>query len=206
MARSVLITDDFNRADEALGPTAAYDVYTGASDLEVNINEVRAAVTNARCWVAHTTIPNNDQYVQAKIGTAFATGDFFFISVRGDAPATAQNAYILLVRPAAGNTQLYRVDAAALVSLAFVADPGWVVGDVASLEIVGTALTAKRNGSTFGLSATDGTYTSGRCGLAINVPVGGQSNIKVDDFEFGNIVADASGQPKARLGIGIRLG
>lgn len=197
--RQVVATDNFNRADSPdIG--ANWTPYDGYSGLQLANNVVQPAAKNVICAEAWTgNALNNDQYIEAKVTALDGVNgvDWIVLLLRGAEPATARSFYALLIRPTGGNTQIYKITNGSFASLGFVSDPGWQIGDLASFEAVGTTLTAYRNGSTIGLSITDGTFTSGRAGLMASVPESASStgNAQWDDAELGNIVPDPPAAP-----------
>ena len=182
--RSTILSDNFNRADAAnLG--ANWDVYTSFQTPQVVTNTCRAlsaGVNAASGWSAGPAL-NNNQYAKAQIASWVDSDSHVGVICRGS--IGANNNFYLLIARRQGNTQLYRVDAGVLNPLAFVANPGWAVNDTVELEVIGTTLTAFRNGSSISLTSSDGIYASGRAGIWVNSNVS-INNVYADNWEAGN--------------------
>lgn len=207
MPRATQYTDNFNRSDRSLDtdvggtPATEWDgAYTGRDGHQIVTNVVKASGdVGVQVLTISRAVLANDQYAKGKIDTFSASGDWCGVVVRCANEPTV-NHYMVLARSGAGLTQLYRVDGGTLVSLGSVANPGWVVGDTVELEAIGTAITALRNGVTIGLSATDAIYASGRAGMTTATSTGQNNNMKMDDFEAGNITAGSGGSRRRRQG------
>ena len=98
MARNLIASDDFNRADNAdLG--AAWDAYSGADNFRVNDNKAKInAVSNGQALETHNTAVANDQWAQVHV--AFITTAVYTnagVLCRMAAPNT-QTGYAFLVQ------------------------------------------------------------------------------------------------------------
>ena len=104
MARNLIASDDFNRADNAdLG--AAWDAYSGADNFRVNDNKAKInAVSNGQALETHNTAVANDQWAQVHV--AFIT------------TAVYTNAGVLC-RMAAPNTMPRNSDGIVLASVSY---------------------------------------------------------------------------------------
>jgi hypothetical protein len=120
----------------------------------------------------------NDQYAQVKPfnGVGIHGGG---VAVRLDASKNGYCAYF--VNPT--TVLIDRIDAGALTNLASIGSLSFTADvDVLKLDVVGTTLTAYKNGTPIG-NATDSTHASGRAGVVIQ----GNSGTLIDDWEGGDI-------------------
>lgn len=188
--RSQLATDPFTGADSSdIG--AAWDVYTGANNLQRVSNRVRVGVENSRCLEGYNAqIPGPHQYCGVTVGPAWASGgDFAILLVRGTAPASAQSGYCALLFPGIPFVEIRRIDTGSMTSPLAGKDVQVAAGDTCYLEADGQAIKLWVNSTKVAqLYDAANTYASGRTGLGINVPSGGGANIEVDNFVMGNLV------------------
>lgn len=176
---TVLATDDFNRADGAIG--ANWSNLADAFVIATNKARSGSGTTDSITISTYTnaTWPNN-QYAQCVIGSPVAVSD------EGVGPiircSDANNLYI-----AQGNTvetKLYKRVGGAFTQLgsdgAAVAD-----GDTLYVEAQGTSILVKKNGSTIIGPVTDAALSAGNAGMW-----GTRQAMRADDFAGGDFVGD----------------
>lgn len=132
----------------------------------------------------------NDQAMEIKIGANGDEGNFA-ISCRmtGTNPAfTDISGYWMQRDDVADTVTLYRVTNGSFTAIDGPDADGSPVGAVYRIEVVGTAITVKKNGATI-LSATDGNHASGNCYIyaSITLPT------IYDDFFAYEFTADEGG-------------
>ena len=132
---------------------------SSVNPLTVTSNKVSGSVEAMgviTTWSGSTT----DQYAQVTLDT---------VGVDGTGPTVRSNAvytcYLLVCKLSGNDTKIFRVVGGTYTQLS-AADVAWATGDVAYLEIQGSQLLVKRNGSTqSALTVTDGSpIVSGKPG------------------------------------------
>jgi len=181
LAWATSATDDFNRADN-LDLGAAWDVYT--SGCQISSTQVQSVGDTDRCVEGfNTLIPGNNQYSQIALAVASLgrSGDVSVL-VRLQAPST-YSTYLCRASNLESNTgAIQRRDAGTLSQLASENATTWADGDVIRCEITDSTIVFKRNGSTLLTTANDGTYTSGRGGIALFDLFSRGDNFEVGDL------------------------
>lgn len=168
-------TDNFNRADGALGAN-----WTGSvgGDLTIVSNEVRGATDgadNSMYWSADT--PDNAQYAQCKIAVT-GTGHYKGPLVR----ASATDWVVLDAMGGLGwEIEWYNGGSWTVIGSTWSTSPA--NGDIGRLEANGSAFTAKVNGTTRITGSNASAPSSGRGGLYQY----GAGSGRLDDFEVGNL-------------------
>ena len=155
-------------------------------------------VYHAAFWNADTF--NNDQYSEIVIDT-LATGDQFGPMVRMTGTGS-HNGYLLFMRLSTdGTTILFDASSGTYTSLNDLGAIAWANGDTARLEVSGTTLTAKRNGSSIG-TATSSAHSSGSAGIF--ALAGGVPENLFDSWTGGNVGGGGGTTPcrRALLGVG----
>jgi len=182
---SVLATDDFNRGDNAdLG--ANWTPNFNSFKIVSNVAEPNSVSGNVERY-SGLTWPN-DQYSQAALtGTLSTTDD------EGCGPgvrcstASANTLYLAQADTnGSGHARVYKVVDGSYTNL-LNATQAWSVNDVYYLEIQGTTLIQKRNGTQIGSSATDSAIAAGAAGVW-----GVQARGTLDNWEGGDFAAGSS--------------
>lgn len=182
---TTLFSDDFLRANNAsVGANyATTDVLHGITSNECSANTVNTQVS---VYNGAVSFPNN-QWAQVTIRTIAAalSDEGMGPMVRGIAANT--DYYFLQGNPT--ETRIYRRTLAGGFVQLGSDGPGVASGDVLYLEIVGTQLIAKKNGTVICGSPTDSAIASGKPGIW-----GGSSGgvCTCDDFLGGNFSAGPS--------------
>lgn len=176
-------TDNFNRANGGLG--ANWTALTDANvtdTLTIVSNAVTGTAINldsASYWSADTF--QNDQYSQCVVAGTLG-GDNMGPTVRNQATGTKRYEYDGGV--SSGQTLYYYDGATGWNTLA--SSGGITNGDTLRLEVTGTSLVCKDNGSQT-LTATDATLSSGAPGMHANPQF--TTNCNMDDWLGGPITA-----------------
>lgn len=149
-----------------------------------NAAEATAAGLNAAMWNADSF--GADQYSQAAItssGGAWGGG----VAVR----LAATRGYYCQINSTLTDIEIRRMDAAASSTLLTTISGLTIAdGDVIRLEVSGSTLTLKQNGTTRG-TTSDGTYASGSAGLfSQNANGAGIDNWQADNLAAATITAD----------------
>lgn len=204
MARTLIVSDNFNRVDGNIGSDWLYIRETSwqVDPPKINGNKVIAAATGAHyqvtCWNGAGTFAN-DQYAKATVGalshqtSAYRCGVVARCSADTDVNADfyAYNLY------ADGNgtytTVLFKMvnGVSTMLNSASVA---WVDGDTIEIEVEGTTVRGLKNGVVMVTAAGQTDLTTGKPGLL----VAGDSILpNLDDWEGGNgaIAAPAENNP-----------
>lgn len=178
---TILATDSFNRANEALSASANWADGTDASFAIVS----NAATTsggggdNEERYVGITW--PNDQYCKVTLGTTSADG----VGV-GYGPAARMAAGKTLYRAICNGSgyEVARFNAGAFTGLASGSGTTCAVGDVLTFQIVGAVWSFKKGVTTLA-SGTDGSpIASGTCGIAYSSSATASNGI--DSFEGGS--------------------
>lgn len=187
---SVLATDNFNRANE--NPISDGGAWTSigdtGNDFEVVTNQATAVGVGADAGNLRTGITwPNDQYSQCKFITpsnAISVGNGAGCVVRG-ATGASRTQYECIGSSGIAGTALAKRVSGTYTSLASTATT-WATNDIMYCEVRGSALVAKKNGSTTGMpNATDSAIASGTAGL-FNSVESGSNNPVIDDWEGGD--------------------
>ena len=168
-------TDNFNRANaNPIGGN--WTTVTGKGNIQIVSNVAIGTISgiNAAYWNADAF--SNNQYSQVKLGAVAST---WF----GPAVRFSSSAYTGYLAESSNGTSLvlYKVIAGTTTSLA-----SYTVtvsaGDIIRLEVVGSTLTVKHNGTTR-ITHTNAEIASGSCGLWVNDSDAAKS---LDDWEGGS--------------------
>jgi hypothetical protein len=187
---AVLATDAFTRADNAdLGTD--WNVQTGCQAWKIVSNQAQpSALTGANAAEQSTaaTWPN-DQYAQvvcAGVGAGMNNDAGVGVMVRAGAAAETFYCGFSNNDPANCNT-IYKAVAGVYTRLGQNATGGVLaVNDVLYLEVQGTTLIYKRNGSTI-FTVTDAAIASGRPGIILSTDASGAPIL--DSWEGGDFAA-----------------
>lgn len=173
---SVIATDNFNRADGGLGAN-----WTSVSGTwSIVSNEVRLDASGSISYYSGAGAAPNDQYAQVVMGSAVGNG-----ADSGCGPAVRINGSDLYFMAGGDtDTRVYKRISGGYTQLGSTG-PSVAPGDVLYLEVQGTTLIAKKNGSSIcGSPITDNAISSGNAGMW------GYTDATfsdfVDDFEFGD--------------------
>ena len=183
VAGSFSVTDDFNRADGGLGSNWT----TRSGSPAIVSNEV-------------STTSNTDQWAVYS-GAAFAADQYAQVTISGSGAGSARYPGLMVRASTSGNMNCYfwnsNLDGnngiakfvdnvySALTSTPAASDTSWTGGDVARLEVVGTTINLRKNG-TIVATVTDSTHTSGYPGFHISTtsPIW---PCAIDDFAAGDL-------------------
>lgn len=166
-------SDDFNRSDGALGSN--WETLTGYSALQIDTNKAEAGAVGA-CAMRVTTAAATfaaDHYAEFTV-SSITNFDFPAALVR----ASGTRCYAAFVRPSRIDLYDY-ADSATRTDIGAYYSGTINNGDVIRLEVSGTTLTIKVNGSTV-KTETDSAYSSGQPGLLYEF--GDGNTTKIDSF------------------------
>jgi hypothetical protein len=153
-------------------------------NFQINTNAVAANNNNSDAMATWNPISfSNDQYAEVTL-SALTSGGYIGVTVRGQVGAFSgygaysdSNTNVKIIKWEAGTpTVLYNGSA-------------FAASDVLRLEVSGTTLTLKKNGSIV-TTVTDSTYSSGRPGLS---GYGNLTGSRGDDFNAGSISQGGGG-------------
>lgn len=198
--RTVVATDNFNRADAGSLGSDWTDLYPGFATADINTNQCAAvdvSTDQSARWGGSGSF-NDDQYAKMAIGArvwqngSYRTG----VLVRASADIdTARDFYVLTILHdndigSPCTTALGKMVNNTLTTLASDTSISWVVADTIELEVRTVSSNAQlkcfRNGVEItSLATTDSTspFTTGKPGLYLQ----GNSTIRGDDWEGGNL-------------------
>lgn len=137
---------------------------------------------------------NNDQYSEVVIS---AIGGQMGPMVRVSGTGSGVNGYWLLGRTGA-SSYIYTSTNGTHTQLVDLGTIAWTAGDTMRLEVSGTTITAKRNGSTIGSPATSSAHASGAAGM-----LGLDVSDVVTTWNGGNLGAGGAASPCAVLLLGV---
>lgn len=190
-----LATDAFTGTDLAeLG--ANWDSgYTGHIALQILSNQCRASTFNTTAKETYNAVAlPNDQYAQFVIAAAFGGENLIGVTLRATAPATDTMYFCHTSKFTSGTVvanEITKIVAGAWTQLAVDSTiTAWATNDVLKGAVLGTGLYLFQNGTEV-LSASDSALTSGRAGLAILWFGSGSADTKVDNWEAGEVEAEA---------------
>lgn len=174
---TTLATDDFNRADGAIGANWTANPGGAAPVIVSNKAEDNAGGDSGAVYSA--VVFPNDQWAQVvrtggdgggvQLRGSTAAYTFYLINIEG---AFGASATLLFARFSAGSFTSISSQTVTFNS-----------GDTLYAEVQGTTLLAKKNGAALGSSTTDANIGSGKAGLF------GFSNYIADDFAAGDFAA-----------------
>lgn len=186
---TTLASDNFNRADgTSLG--ANWTVQVARDSPAIGTNEATVAaspLTPAWAYYSGTSFPA-DQWAEGVIGSRVHPG-----ADEGAGPSVRMtstgSAYGYFVQGGATDTRLYLYNGVNGYTQLGTTAGSVGSGDTLRLEIVGTSLTVKKNGSTY-ITATDSTLSTGAAGLWLTgaslATSGSLDSWQAGDFEAGS--------------------
>ena len=186
---AVLATDNFNRANaNPIGNpwTSAGD----STDFKILSNAVTPANLNGDCSAFENTVTwPNDQYSQVQVTTTGTKGSDigFGPLVRG---ATGKNYYRLIIDAASSSNVALSKKINGTYTNLWTRTNAFTSGDTIYLEMQGSTLIAKSNGTAIGASATDTSLTTGKSGIAYSSD---ETNGSIDNWEGGDFAAAFAG-------------
>jgi hypothetical protein len=189
-ARVLIASDDFNRADGALGANWA-DIDPTWGTVSITSNKVGGGSGEgaASRWIGAGSFID-DQYASVVVGGIATTNDWVGAMVRVGAGTNASRSYYLLAFTDTAPQQTYLVKVVVGTSTTLKTDTSvsWANGDRIEIEVEGTTLRGMKNGVALGggYTVTDSSISSGLPGIWCN------SNthlITGDDWQGGNLVA-----------------
>lgn len=197
---SALATDNFNRAD-ANPINGNWTGFTSETNFQITSNT--AAVGNGLsdngCYENSATWPN-DQYSQAEATVNTSFNDGSGIGVRVRMATGARTAYDSIVD--ASNHAFHSKFVSGTYTNIWSRAITFSAGAVIYLEVQGTTLVTKYNGSAVGASNTDSSIASGKAGLRHSGNTDSLSHL--DNWEGGDFGGGGgvTVKPLAALGVG----
>lgn len=183
---AVLASDNFNRADGALGANYGNIAIGAPSDLPVvDTNTAVRPIANGHSGAEYTAVAGpDDGYVQFRVGaiTNNADGGMGVIC-----RSSADGFFVFIV-----NDSLFEFATNLFVDPGYVivdtVAVGFAVNDIGRMEFVGDQITLKKNGAVVGGPYTHaGLPDGGNCGIwYFDV----DAECRLDDFEFGTLDTD----------------
>lgn len=168
-----VVTDDFNRADGALGSNWATPTNFNAPTIISNVVRSSTGIS-AAYWSANTF--TDDQYAKVTLGTTISGYHGCTVRMSGDGDGYA------LIPISTTNMRIYRLDDGVRTSIASATITTPVGLDI-ELRVSGTTLTGYIEGVQV-ITVTDATYTSGSPGLYTDSI---SASVTLDNFEGGNL-------------------
>jgi len=162
----------------AFGQCSESDTFTGTNGTSIQAHNANWTVPQGSFQIQSNAIKPNTAATHslARWGNCYWNDDQVSNVVLGTATVNSYIGPAVRVQPSGasgyalewdGNNAYILKFASGTVSiLASIGYGSTFAGSTLTLDVTGTTLTAKRDGSTFGLSATDSTYTSGNPGIA----------------------------------------
>jgi len=199
---TVVATDTFNRADGGLG--ANWSTITDIGSAPTIVTNTAGAPTTSVDYDAKYTAASTgaaDHYCQADIivNTATTTEEFG-VFVRMTSVGINADGYVLLSpsfsNSTGGTHTIYRCNGAGFTQIANVGSPPVATGTrTIKLVAQGSTLTGYDNGVSK-LSVSDATYGGTQQYTGIHAywdTTGTNNNVRIDNFEIGDLVGGASG-------------
>lgn len=185
------ITDNFNRADGAIGSSSEGWSWANAQgSFSIVSNAAVPGTGGQNNCRAESDLSSSDHYSEAVVTYAGVADD---VGVAARFATAANTAYLYLND--GGNDRIYKVIAGAYTSLTALATAA-PTAVTFRLECSGTAIAGKRNGTTR-VSTTDSSITTGtRCGIRAYNDGGSASTIDsfvAADLAAGDVTAALSG-------------
>lgn len=174
-----IYTDTFTYADGALAGKGQW--VAGFGELDDFLVATNTITGNALdCADYYNGAVGNDQYAQLVVSSVEADGVGAGLGVTLRM-ATGSQAYYRIVANASGTEIGVKNPTYTLIKNDTTA---WADGDVLYVQISGSTITVKRNGTTISaLTSVDATLASGRVGLAFS----SSSNLHIDNWEGGDL-------------------
>lgn len=190
--RSVVATDNFNRADGALGAnwSEAATAYTDNQPV-IASNEAKSggegSYDNASYWSADSFA--NNQYSKATISVLPSSGTSLMgVIVRASA---SDFCFCQYKRDSGSNkSRLYWFNAGAYTAIAFQNTTTFASGDTIELEVEGTTYTMFKNGVSILSGANGSAPATGSAGITLY-----DLDERLDDWEGGDLI-DAVHTPR----------
>lgn len=186
-------TDTFQRPDvNPLGPNWSGNGTASPLQLVSHTARISNIVGPNYSFYNGITWPNN-QWSSATMSVTATGSSYIDVAVRGSTSADTYYSFIMTVNVSNdANTYLVKHIAGAQTILAQTTGVVGVTGDVAYLEVQGTALICKRNGVVIpALSVTDASIASGSPGAAVQDGAGSQT-IRITSWSGGGFSAGGS--------------
>jgi 6-phosphogluconolactonase (cycloisomerase 2 family)/chitodextrinase len=188
------ITDNFNRADGALGSSWTQNVISPTS-LQIVGNQARTPVDNYSESIYTASSFGANHFTEVQYVSGLSRG-VINLPVRAQQFTSAGqgDGYIGQLNGFLGQWRILRVDNNVEATLAS-GSLSYAANDVFNFEANGTTLTLRKNGVSLG-SATDGTYAAGAPGLGLY----DSATLLVDNWRGGSAGADTAA-PTAPSGV-----
>jgi hypothetical protein len=188
----LVVTDDFNRANEALDASANWRDGVFFRSCGIVNNQVRGASGTNRffpamgVWIGDT-FPN-DQYAEATINAdlsgvpAEAAG--ILVRFTGDGSGATEKCYFCVIQNTAVNQlQVFKFDRTSGTGILVLQGSVFSDGDTVRLEAVGSTLTVYVNGASV-ITTSDSEFTAGQPGVCVAT---NSIRVSVDNFEAGEV-------------------
>jgi hypothetical protein len=182
---SALASDNFNRGDSTgLG---ANWTGIGGGGFDVSGNKAVPHLLSGDQHSVYTAISwPNDQYSLAKITVTGTAGTDQGVGVCVRFSSTVVTGYRLVIDHASPGTNVHLIEMTSGTGNILASwSQAFTDGDTFSLEVQGTTLTVKYNGSVLG-TATDSAHAAGNAGLAYSST---ETSASVDDWEGGDFAS-----------------
>jgi len=181
---AVVASDSFTRANETPLASPWVNLVIDTVSLRLASNHVDSPNYNRDALAYYSATWPNDQYAQAKITVSGSAGGGQGAGVAVRIDGTGANYYRAVIDHAASNN----VEVARVVSSSYTAlgqrTTAFTDGDTLRLEVSGTTLTVKLNGSQLGATFSDSNISSGSAGIFFSSV---ETSATWDDFEGGDV-------------------
>lgn len=198
------ITDDYNRADGAIGASWTKEVSGGATTCLISGNEVQLSATGSaerHVYIYNATQPPADCYAQIALsGGAASVNNRGGPSIRFTIDGSGDG-YCFRAKCNASDGDIFRYDNGVPTSIRYIASlAGLTTASVLKITASGTTFAAFVDGVQKGLSIVDANYASGYAGFEYSSNQADAANLmELDNFEA--TAPAATGQPACkRLG------
>ena len=188
-------TDAFTGTDGTALTTYSANWSLNSGNFVINTNAVAPNQSATECgarWNADTF--GNNQYAQSKLANITTTGQTIGVAVRAATGGAASYYGFYADGSGGGKTFLFKMVAGSWTQLGSLG-AALAVNDIIRLEVSGTTLTPKVNGSTQSPpgARTDSAHSSGAAGLS---GYSVSTSMRLDDWEGGNL---GGGPPPRRI-------
>lgn len=190
---STLASDNFNRANGGLG--SSWTTVTGNGAPQINTSQVNTVAVGNDSYAYYNGVSwPADQWSQCALKTVTgASGKAAGPIVR--AVPGANTFYLFHAEGVIGSSTVLEIRkciAGAYTTIATTGATSTVAtGDVLYLEVQGTTLVARKNG-TFVLSVTDSSIGTGNAGIGVFSDTGAVTDAALDDWSGGDFASPAT--------------
>lgn len=186
MARSVVATDNFNRANGGLGANWA-DLRPAVGTLVISTNQVTAATSGVSRWIGAGTFTDN-QYASLILTTVqFGSTARIGVLARASAGTDAARDYYQYFHQDDGDLAVLQKVVDGVETTLDSRASTFAVNDRIDIEVEGTTIRGLKNGTVL-VSVTDAALATGTPGAMVK----NSSELFGDDWEGGNLTAAAA--------------